>query len=439
MNSISPKRVRALLGRPLWRLLAVWLTFMLSLTALLYSVYGIAPAGSLVAGRPSPATYLSPFDMEVVNPLATERGRRQAGEQIATLYTVDPRVQRLVLDALAVSTLPAEAQTVVGEAFRRPEGVRGHELPAIIGRALGVTPQERRGEVRLVLERILMPSAQPNLRLTEIARAAATAAFAPVTEVLQAGQAIVREGEILTEDQLRVLEQVGLYNPQHEVTMRTVWRIAGSLALAVLLSLPLLYAYYSLRDKFSTAQFYFIGFISLVCLSAQRFALEFNPGFIFISLVALLVAVLVSERSALAWGAFLSLTVAFLAPALALPTLLATLTSTSVAALLAGRFKTRASLLIASAVASLAAAFSLTFYNVLSGNIALFANLTGVLWLLGGGLLAGLLALGLLPLAETNSIGFLTEFRLLELSNPSSPLLQRLMLEAPGSYQHSLI
>jgi putative nucleotidyltransferase with HDIG domain len=58
---------------------------------------------------------------------------------------------------------------------------------------------------------------------------------------------------------------------------------------------------------------------------------------------------------------------------------------------------------------------------------------------LGGGLVAGLLALGLLPLAETNSIGFLTEFRLLELSNPAHPLLQKLMLEAPGSYQHSLI
>src|SRR5690606_27185096 len=41
-------------------------------------------------------------------------------------------------------------------------------------------------------------------------------------------------------------------------------------------------------------------------------------------------------------------------------------------------------------------------------------------------------------MAESN-FGFLTDFRLLELSNPSNPLLQRLLLEAPGTYQHSLI
>jgi putative nucleotidyltransferase with HDIG domain len=48
------------------------------------------------------------------------------------------------------------------------------------------------------------------------------------------------------------------------------------------------------------------------------------------------------------------------------------------------------------------------------------------------------LALGLLPLFEV-ALGFLTGFRLLELSSPSHPLLQRLLVEAPGSYQHSLI
>ena len=59
-------------------------------------------------------------------------------------------------------------------------------------------------------------------------------------------------------------------------------------------------------------------------------------------------------------------------------------------------------------------------------------------WLLGGGVLAGILALAALPLTESN-LGFLTEFRLLELMSPSNPLLQKLLLEAPGSYQHSLI
>jgi putative nucleotidyltransferase with HDIG domain len=149
--------------------------------------------------------------------------------------------------------------------------------------------------------------------------------------------------------------------------------------------------------------------------------------------------VLVSERAALAWGALLSLIVALFEPAAALPALLVALTTSVAAATLAGRLRTRAWLLVAAMLASLAAALGLLVFNLLSGDLDLLWNLQGLAWVLGGGLVAGLLALGLLPLAETNSIGFLTEFRLLELSNPAHPLLQKLMLEAPGSYQHSLI
>ncbi|HUR16707.1 MAG TPA: HDIG domain-containing protein, partial [Candidatus Limnocylindrales bacterium] len=38
-----------------------------------------------------------------------------------------------------------------------------------------------------------------------------------------------------------------------------------------------------------------------------------------------------------------------------------------------------------------------------------------------------------------NAFGITTSFRLLELANPSQPLLRRLMFEAPGTYHHSLM
>jgi len=55
---------------------------------------------------------------------------------------------------------------------------------------------------------------------------------------------------------------------------------------------------------------------------------------------------------------------------------------------------------------------------------------------LAGGALAGIVALAALPLAE-GPFEFLTEFRLTELSSPQSPLLQKLVLQAPGTFQHS--
>lgn len=59
-------------------------------------------------------------------------------------------------------------------------------------------------------------------------------------------------------------------------------------------------------------------------------------------------------------------------------------------------------------------------------------------WMLGGGLICGIVATGLLPVCET-VFDVATDARLNELMNNNNPLLKRLMIEAPGTYHHSLI
>ena len=54
-----------------------------------------------------------------------------------------------------------------------------------------------------------------------------------------------------------------------------------------------------------------------------------------------------------------------------------------------------------------------------------------------GGILAAVLASFLVPVLESLT-GTITDIRLLELSNPNLPLLKRLSVEAPGTFQHSL-
>ncbi|MFW6390105.1 MAG: HD family phosphohydrolase, partial [Halanaerobiales bacterium] len=65
-----------------------------------------------------------------------------------------------------------------------------------------------------------------------------------------------------------------------------------------------------------------------------------------------------------------------------------------------------------------------------------------LLWFISMGILNGfivsILANGLLPLME-NLFNMTSSVKLLELSNPSHPLLKRLLVEAPGSYHHSVI
>lgn len=55
-----------------------------------------------------------------------------------------------------------------------------------------------------------------------------------------------------------------------------------------------------------------------------------------------------------------------------------------------------------------------------------------------GGVSAGIVAAGLTPLIEI-SFGYMTDIKLLELANLDRPILRRLMLEAPGTYHHSVI
>lgn len=54
------------------------------------------------------------------------------------------------------------------------------------------------------------------------------------------------------------------------------------------------------------------------------------------------------------------------------------------------------------------------------------------------GILSSILVAGILPIFE-NLFNIVTSMKLLELINPEHPLLRKLVVEAPGTYNHSLM
>ena len=68
---------------------------------------------------------------------------------------------------------------------------------------------------------------------------------------------------------------------------------------------------------------------------------------------------------------------------------------------------------------------------------AITGTLYNVLFALAGGLVSGVLAVGLVPMFE--ALGFLTDSKLLELSNLNHPLIRDMIVKAPGTYHHSMI
>jgi len=93
----------------------------------------------------------------------------------------------------------------------------------------------------------------------------------------------------------------------------------------------------------------------------------------------------------------------------------------------------RVGVLVAGVNAAAVAGLSLFSGRVPEGQVLAAQVLAGAV----GGILAAALASFLLPVLESLT-GTVTDIRLLELSNPNLPLLKRLSVEAPGTFQHSL-
>jgi len=108
-----------------------------------------------------------------------------------------------------------------------------------------------------------------------------------------------------------------------------------------------------------------------------------------------------------------------------------------IAIALLSRMKQRSHLFWAGAAVTLVAGV-IAFGATLASSSSLSNAYTNGAYGLLGGLLATVLTYGLLPFLEV-VFRVTTDVRLLELANPSHPLMRELMLNAPGTYNHSIL
>lgn len=102
-----------------------------------------------------------------------------------------------------------------------------------------------------------------------------------------------------------------------------------------------------------------------------------------------------------------------------------------------GRCENRNTILKAGLVTSLLMSLMVLVFSVFFGH----APGNPVLWagfLIINGVASSFIALGLLPVIET-IFDYTTDIKLLELANLDNPLLEELMINAPGTYHHSIV
>lgn len=315
-----------------------------------------------------------------------------------------------------------------------------------LDRAEGALPSSRGPLAQRVFRKlaaeVFRPSIVPDPRETEIRRREARATVDSVKAVVRAGEQVVGAGEVVTPlirqklAALRAAERVQA--KRYELLQHTIAPILyNGIILAVCWLLLMLYQPETYRD-FRQVAFFAVLFAAVVLGTAEVAKLfPHRPELIPAPLAAILVTVLYDARLGVIAALVISVLLGAQWTLQADHTLYFVLVGGAAAAM---------SVRIVRRRVHLVRVIWITWAGYLAGAIILGAlqgwpvtwiaasALTGVVTSVG----CAALALLLLPVAESIT-RVTTDFTLIELSDPSRPLLRRLATEAPGTWAHSLM
>lgn len=299
-------------------------------------------------------------------------------------------------------------------------------------------------EIRMLGMSIVSISLKANMFYDQEATEAAKqkAALSLESTVYKKGQNIVLESEPITEAQLKVLDNLGLLKSKaFDITMYVG---LGFIILLLMVTIAL-YIFTFERELIThISHLILLGIIICLVLGIAGLVNKIHGYLIPVSLGALLITILLSPRLALVTNIVLSILVGIIAGnsegMLTIPTLniiLIAIVGGMIGVYLVNYPQQRATLSLAGILIGVANVFTIVGIGLMTTN-DVKGILLSSLWGLGNGILAGILCIGTLPIWE-NIFDLVTPVKLLELSNPNQPLLQRLLMEAPGTYYHSII
>lgn len=472
-------------GSLLW-LFAILLT--VGMTAILS--FNLTPASSVnvVIGQPAANDILAPRSLTYTSSLLTAQARQQASASVAAIYSPldlnigraqlslaraifsfietvradsqantevklrylraikDLKIEEQIgLDLLEMSqtdyaTAKADVLAIIDQLMR--QDIREEQLSAVQRSArrqasLDLSPVQER-VVNSLAPQFIVPTVFADEEATAVARQEAATAVEPVVRSITKDQRIIRTGDVVTEADVEMLEQLGLL--QHELDLQDV----SSLFIASLLSVTLIILYWQqYRTHLRGNGRYLLGLALLLLLFtlAARLMTAGTGILVYwfpISALAMLLAVIFDSRFAMIVTVVMAALVGYLnrnsleiTIYVAGGGLLALLTLRDAYAQRINAFF-RAGLL-----AALGHIIAILIFR-LPQNLDIVELLQLMLYGLGNGILSS--AITLIGFFIMGSLfGVTTSLQLQELSRFDHPLLQELLRKAPGTYHHSIM
>lgn len=296
-----------------------------------------------------------------------------------------------------------------------------------------------------ILPTVLRACVKPNMVIeqesTEMARQKARDAVEPVL-YLQ-GQNIIREGERVGANQLAMLRDLGLLEDNHYDLS-----IYGGAALMVLAAMGLLFIMLFLLQP---GVFHDVRQTSVImvvmCVTVGLCAVTvkiLNAYFVPVTMGAMLMTGLLGAPAGVAGTLSLSLLVSSLTmggnnaySAEMIHLMITSVVSGIVSVRFLRNKPQRVRMVICGFLVAVVNLVMMLAVGMLT-SVNMTTVLTNAVWCMGSGVFSGVLAVGLQPVIET-VFNLATPSKLMELANPNQPLLRRLLIEAPGTYHHSII
>jgi putative nucleotidyltransferase with HDIG domain len=350
----------------------------------------------------------------------------------------DTAVRILQLSDVDWELVQQEAKAVLERIMRQPIGPDQLEgvvesIPNYVSLSF---PEKNIDLVSDLVRHLVVPNSLYNEEATETLREEAVANVESVTRSFVTGQVVIPRGKVVTEADMEAAYMLGLTTEALNV------RNAASMILAVLLSSVLLTVFVTQFHPEMTGRTRSVFLFCLILLVFLAVARTMVPGrtvqpFLFpIAAMGILIACLFGRGLGILTAMLVSALIGWLGNnslEIALYGALSSLT----AVLLLGKSEKPLRFFTAGLAAGVTGSLVVTITRLSEPASDLIGILTLVACSFANGLLSAILSLGSLFLIG-NLFDITTNLQLLDLSRPDHPLLREILLNAPGTYQHSL-
>ncbi|HHV97779.1 MAG TPA: HDIG domain-containing protein [Clostridiaceae bacterium] len=245
---------------------------------------------------------------------------------------------------------------------------------------------------------------------------------------------IISVQEIVTEDKMKMLEELNLIETEK---IDYVFALGIAILVLILFSIFLLCTKIYCRNVLTNKNYILVlSIIVTISLLAARILKEYSPLYIPFLIAPMLIAILIDLKLAIIVNFLLTLAVSIMTNGDMLYLYMA-LASGIFAAFMVNRSSQRSSLSISGTIAALINVIVVSCFGIINKSQLKTIALDSLI-VIANGLISTIITIGMLPFWEI-TFNLITPLKLMELSNPNQALLKKLMIEAPGTYHHSLM